>query len=428
MIGVDPSTAASGAPGGWIAWLGAVARRAASDLARARAFVADHDLLLAAYVVFVCLILVFYDPRIFRPVFYFAVIPCFALSANGWRSWLPVRSTVWWAIAAFSIYVWATWMWGTEPAGTDVLIKEFRRALTIILFVAITTYLAGSGETRLRRLATAIGWFAAATALAAIVRHYWYHPFHARVGGFGDLRNPTQAGGIYVVLLLISYFWGFRGTPERPARLLHTVPCLVLLAFVILTGSRTAHLALIAAILGGAVLRRAWLVVVAIAAPALVYAALLATGVLPMTDYIARADSHRLEIWRHFWVVAQEHLWIGHGAGFDQHTVLLDGTPIVHPHNIYLSALVLGGIPALLLLLAVFAAAFRVAWIEWRANASIGLVVLGIFLFVEGLTNHGVYHAAAGWQWVEIWLPLGFIAARDIAARDGAAATRSSPR
>jgi len=169
-------------------------------------------------------------------------------------------------------------------------------------------------------------------------------------------------------------------------------------------------------VLAGAILRRAWWLVALLVGPPLIYLALLGADLTPEIGYISRGDSYRLAAWGHFWPMALNRLWLGHGAAFDQSAGPEVGIGIDQPHNIYLSALLLGGMPGLLLLLALFGAAFRAAWLDWRRAGAIGPAMLCVYLFVNGLFDNAIYHANASWQWVHFWLPIGFIAGTELQA------------
>src|SRR5262249_46298969 len=132
-----------------------------------REWVRRHDLLLAAYLVCLCLILIVTNTQIYRWTFYAPVLPWFALAADRRTLAGITRSWTWPAAVALLFYLWLTVLWGDDPNLRDA--GNFARRLGMIaLFVTITAFLAAARPDFPRLLYRSLILVAAVTALIEI--------------------------------------------------------------------------------------------------------------------------------------------------------------------------------------------------------------------------------------------------------------------
>jgi O-antigen ligase len=79
-------------------------------------------------------------------------------------------------------------------------------------------------------------------------------------------------------------------------------------------------------------------------------------------------------------------------------------------HSFYLGHLVLGGIPALILLLLMLGAGVRTAVTAYRHEGELGPLAMLLFVTIAGTVEFGVFLDNVDWQWLFFWLPIGLIA------------------
>ncbi|MFO1058992.1 MAG: O-antigen ligase family protein [Dongiaceae bacterium] len=390
--------------------------RRPAQLAALRAFAARHRLVEVAYLAFVVLMVVVNDDRIYRDFFYVTVIPLFLLvAADRWRD--PLRSPVWWLSAALLAYLCLTLLW-VPPSPVRTYFDGVRCTILILLFVTVTATLAMEPGFP-RRLFVILAGVAAAAGAVLVIRYFAAGLFPARLlEGPGALRSPNVAAGVYGLVATGLIGWGLWPGGSRSARLGCAVLLALLAPFILLVGSRTTLVACAAALLVGCALARRWLPVVALALLSVLYGALLLLHALPAIGLVERGDSYRFLAWRTFWDLAMQHPWLGYGRTFDLRQ-MAGGVDLWHPHNIYLAAQLLGGLPATLLLVALLAAAARAGWRRWRRAADPAPLLLVTFLAVHGWFEHGSFIHNANWEWLHLWMPLGVIAGLEIAGKRG---------
>lgn len=383
-------------------------------LAALRAFVIRHRLVEIAYLAFAALLLVTGDERLYRDVLYIAVIPPFLLVATARRP-EPTGSLVWWLCAALLAHLCLSLLWA-PPGPVRAYYDGVRWTILILLFVTITASLAEEPGFP-RRLFLTLAAVAAVACAILIVRYFAAGLFPARLlEGPGALRPPNIAAGVYGVIATGLVGWGLWPDRRRWVRLACGGLLAVLLLFVLLVGARTTLVAGAAALAVGCALARRWLPIAAVGLLSLLYGALALLHLLPSIGLVERGDSYRFLAWRTYGEMALRHPWLGYGRTFEQR-LTADGVDLWHPHNIYLSAQILGGLPATLLLLALLAAAARAAWRRWRQAGDPAPLLLVTFLAVHGASEHGFFIRNAGWEWLHFWLPIGVIAGLEIAGR-----------
>jgi O-antigen ligase len=126
---------------------------------------------------------------------------------------------------------------------------------------------------------------------------------------------------------------------------------------------------------------------------------------------LARADNHRFEVWKRFLELALYRPVFGYGERLEVHLYISDGENLGHAHNIFLSALMRGGIFGVISL--VFSYAFSVIYTYKFArffNNSLPLGLITVIL-IAGLVDFDQIIFLADWQWVSFWMPLGLAVA-----------------
>jgi len=312
-----------------------------------------------------------------------------------------------WPVLAILIYLPLTSFW-SEGFSWRGFFSQLSRALLTFCFVVAFAECQLRGVLR-RWLFLALAGTAAAVALLCIFLFYLNPPWDGRLNGLGQLDTQVVAGLVFGFATLAVLHTAFTNA-TRPVWL--TLMLLTpLVAAVWLTGSRNATLSLL---LGGAVLvlahrqptvrRFIWSVV-----PIFVIV-LVAVGMawlLPdlREQVFPRGDSFRLLIWEQTWLRLQESPWFGLGI-LTSDDILMEGLRFHHPHNLYLSVALQGGLLGLALffwLLLRVLREFQLAYQQHDVKFALG--VLGLALPAYALDGHELLDKI-GDSWFLIWLPV----------------------
>nr|WP_157718094.1 O-antigen ligase family protein [Halopseudomonas xinjiangensis] len=139
----------------------------------------------------------------------------------------------------------------------------------------------------------------------------------------------------------------------------------------------------------------------------LVGVAVLASWVPALSTLWARGDSYRLELWEHYLdVLGRCGYWQGCGIDYSPMIQLADGMTINHPHNVYLSLAMYGGLPGAILFVTLMAAVlFNAA----RARNMWGYALL-LGLIMVNFDGHKVLDSPNE-LWLLLLLPAGLASA-----------------
>jgi len=301
------------------------------------------------------------------------------------------------ALLALVLWAWISVLWSVaeEP------MREAKRVLYVLLFLAGVVILAGTEPQRLVRPLQVAGFGLALAALVALVEHYGLEqkPLLWRVQGLGLLDHPI-IGGYAVGLAMI---WLFCLPPQRLwARLCWGLALLVLVTFMAMTQSRGAWLALLGSMLLMPLWRSgrdSWIV------PAL----LLMVALLGYWQFealvLARGSSFRVEILAASVQMIAEHplLGLGLGSGYE---VRVDTLNFDHSHNAFTHTAIELGLPGLVLWGILWAGT---GWTGWQTRSTaLGGALLGMWLFASLAL---LFDGASLWdsprpEWLLTWLPV----------------------
>ncbi len=350
-----------------------------------------------------------------------ALGPAALLALLGFRR-MPVLAIRWPAaglILGYLLWLWASHFW-SDPLRPGTTLEQFGKGVTIVAFIAAYALLRADRPGLLIRAERVFAAIAAGLAAGAIVRFLLVPDDTLRLHGFGAAWNSVLAGISFGAAAVIVAARAFGGRPAIGSALLSAAACAVLIAAVVLSGSRgpLVGLVLALAIIMLGALRRAWL-------PVLAVAAAIGIGMIAfvgLDDLPARGLSHRPELWRQALAYAESHPLVGYGAG-TRLSFRLPGDLELHmPHNILLSALLQGGAVAAGLLAAVYAALLLAAW---RARSGPDRIALPLLVFglVCGMVDRKVELASLSVEYLTLWFPaallLGAAARRRRTGRSG---------
>ncbi|MCU1729503.1 O-antigen ligase family protein [Pseudomonas sp. 7P_10.2_Bac1] len=326
--------------------------------------------------------------------------------------WLPtllvawsarsVLAQVWHAqralcLALISLAAWATLSlsWSGQPP------SHAKQLLYIVLFVVSLPILANGRPERVVCLLQWGGLGLAVMAAAAIVRFYFIdaHPLMDRLEGLGELAHPIL--GAYAVG--IAGVWMLHWMPrEGGIKALWWVALALLGAFVVLTQSRGAAVALLVTVLAMPLWRcNRQTVVISVAG-------LLGAGIVfwcMQAQMMSRGSSYRPELFMSSIQMIKAHPWLGLGLEAPFGVPAL-GIMFDHSHNLFTSVAISLGLPGLLL--------WSIAWFSilvygWRARASLlgqGLVGMWVFSTVAMQFDAASLLDTPRAEWFITWLPI----------------------
>ena len=306
-------------------------------------------------------------------------------------------------------YLASSTLW-SEPWGARAALSQGIRSLLVFSFVVAVAegFRVDWFRARMTRM---FGLLGAIAALVAIVVFLIDRPPDGRLNGLGQLDTHVEAAMVFAVAF-VCLLSAVREVAER--RWLHYLAAAVLLAAVVLSGSRNAIVALglgsLALYLSHRIDRPAPFV--AIAAATLVGIAVVLALVLALAPdltaaLLPRGGSFRVEIWTALLdrIASADAWWFGMGA-LTPTEVVIDGFEMLHAHNVYLAVLYEGGLVGVALLGFVLVSTFNILARQYtRAEAKLAIAVLSIGLpgfFLDGASLVD----KIGWVWLLFWLPV----------------------
>lgn len=329
--------------------------------------------------------------------------------------WLPTLVVAWSArerlvevwnaqrllcVALLLLLGWAalSLLWTTSPQAE----REAKRLLYIAVSLLLFPILANSRNERIITLMQWGGLGLGLAALASIIKYYVLenHRWIARMEGLGELSHPIL--GAYVMGAAI--IWLLHWLPrQRGLQVLWIVAIGFLTAFVVLSQSRGAALALLLTVVTMPIWCRDRLSYL------LAGGAILAAGIgfwflEPLI--LQRGVSYRPQIFQTSLQMIAEHPWSGLGLG-SFYEVVVNNRHFDHTHNMLTHIAIELGLPGLVLWLAVWLAVLQQAW--RKRETLLGKGVLGLWVFstlamqFDAASLTGTPRA----EWFITWLPVG---------------------
>ena len=386
---------------------------------RAASFIERHALLAKFYILTFCAFYLHPGIAVPRNLFYFAVLPLFALSVDRTSLTSILRSPLLVATASYFCIVVVAALLAGLVVPHDML-QLARNAVLILLFVTVTAWLAARDADFSARLFL----FASACAAIMAVINIWLF-----YGGFAPGGLPRRLEGLQGVTVYFNPDWiaaiygtacagaaavAIRPGLPRATRILLAAAAAILYVAVVLTQTRHVIIAVTLSFLAIAAFgagrlsaRQRWIAgaAVMIAGGALLLWLALATTILE--SFVARGDSFRFLIWKGYWAYAIQHPWIGIGISAETAVVAPNGFPMPHAHNAIFDALVRSGVFGAAALVAIYGlTAYQAGGVAARTG---DVVPLALFIAALGptLMDVGTVIDALGRNWIVFWLPIG---------------------
>lgn len=308
------------------------------------------------------------------------------------------QSALWGALLLLMLWAGLSLAWSPAAAPS----REVKRLIYILVFLMAFPLLAQAGLIRIRHLLQLGGGLLAIAALISIVRFYGVHgqPLIGRLEGIGEISHPILGAYVIGAVVLIMLYQLPR---RRAAQVVWALSLICLGAFVVLSQSRGAVLALLITV----VLAPLWFRDLHSRVIALL--AVLATCVAfyLLYDLIAqRGASYRPEIFHSVLLMIGEHPWTGLGLGAE-YDVKAVGLLFDHSHNMFTHVAIELGLPGMLLWIAVWL--FTLGEIVRARNTLMGKILLALWVYstlamqFDAASISGTPRA----EWFVSWLTVG---------------------
>jgi len=397
-------------------------------LDRTRAWLVQNKVAERLFVLAICLIYILHSIWAARTVLWFLVVPAVALTAVPYRRLLPVvGSAVFGTAAAFLLLIIATTMLGDGLPAKE-LFKQLRYVAAALVFVVVAAHLVRQDGDLLRLLFL---WLAPVAALAAIrdVGSFSHWSLHTMLT---TRLQGTQGLSVYYNSNVIGMMYAMPcvgAVAIMVTRQLRTwqfamlyVSSLILLTAIAMTGSRGSLLTVMVGMLVSLLAQSNWRLAAAVVTMAVAGVALgllmpaigewlesrnMLEGSIPLaSEMLQRGDSLRFELWPVYLHMATLKPWLGYGLAFDTRVVLPSGSQVMNGHNIFICALVRGGVFAGLALAGVVLAALWSGWRAFRGSGEVtGLALLASCLAATAV-DYEIVPSDLNYLYMLFWLPV----------------------
>lgn len=363
------------------------------------------------FILSMCAVYVMHSIWLARTVMWFLVLPVMLITVAPYRNVVPVlKSGVFIAAAGFLVLILGTSLLGGDTPA-PMLVKNLRYTAAVLTFVTIIAVLVRGEGDFLRLLFLVLAPVAALTAIRDVVSFSGWSLealFTNRLQGVKGLTvyyNSNVIGVMFAIPCVGAAGVMASRALKRWQFAMLSVSVLILLGAIVLTGSRGS---LIAALLGIglSIVSANWRLATAIVA--LVAIAAGVTLLTPLAgELLQRRDSLRLTLWPIYLQMAMLKPWLGYGLAFDTQRALPDGYMVMNAHNIFLCALVRGGVLTALALVGIALTSLVSALRAWlRSREILALALLATCLAATSV-DYEIIPTDLGYLYIMFWLPVG---------------------
>ncbi len=323
-------------------------------------------------------------------------------------------------------YLLLTLVW-TEGANTRGYIKSIFHFLTICIFICVTTELMNTYTGFKDKLFL---FLCLAGTIGGIVYFFILYPELTfppiTIQNIGALNNSIQIGNVYGMIFIIIYYNFYKRNSHFNKKMFYLLLSIIILFIVILTQSRGAILSLIIAFFIGSILtkdKKIILVLISISIGVTFIISNLFTNRFHEWLYFIifiRKDSERLEIFRVTLSRIFEStftFFCGHGILTNTRIALSSGVVDAHPHSLYLTTWLYGGIIGLILLLIMLIACLKQSIKYFLEQEDVLFVTLLTYSYFCVFTNYPnvVDHPTP--LILFFWLPISLLCTYEINKR-----------
>jgi len=305
----------------------------------------------------------------------------------------------------FLLYFLVSLFWSQGP-DIDAVYNIVRKELLVLFFVISLAWLWNQGYQEYLLRGLLLGAF---VGVLLSIYYYYIHlgnDWQSRLEGFDRgghaIKSPVMYGAVLVTLFCCL-------DKIKRYRWLAYIAMILFLLFVLLSQTRGILIAILASIsvcllLKGQVRTILAMLVAALIVLAYAYYADIFSRMLTLQDV-------RYEIWQQAFRDWSLHPIFGFGIYPEREVVLSSGVSYVHPHNIFISHLLYGGIVGLTLLILVWLSICFSAFRCWFSQRD--LLPVGLFFYFTwvGLFDFSTLIKSADVEWVFFWFMVALIVA-----------------
>lgn len=343
--------------------------------------------------------------------FYYAlIIPLYLISLNKGKFQIFLHSKIWVLSMILALYLFMTIFWAQNPED-DGILYYLRRPLYLFVFLSLAMELVLRYPKFIDYLFVLFAWAGTIMAVISIFCFYTSAPFPAaRLVHFADqLHGAIEGGIIHGMIAMIIYFHILKRVGGY-WKALYFIFMGILLGAALLSQSRGALGALLIVFFAGALITRDKKMLVSFGCAMAIMIALFLNVESFQKAVTQRGWSYRIELGQKIIARANGSLYFGKGISTNNDFVISSGKKLPHTHNVYLGALLYGGIAGLLLFLGLLALAFRQALKYFFISGDIIYFLLILFAAVCIVTGQDKLLTHPNSMWLFFWLPLGLLA------------------
>lgn len=349
--------------------------------------------------------------RLHRNIYYlFVLLPFLAVLFR--RPIIPVaRTRTLRFILLLFAFLFCSLFW-SEGVDHEVVFNVLRKEVITVCFVLVVAWL---WQQRYQDYLL-IGLLAGAFLGVWLSIYNFYvvdgHPWNARLEGIGRgehaIKSPVMYGAVLVTLFGSMSDKVFK---NKNVKLWAYCAMVSYLMFIILSQTRGVLIATSAAFLFILVLRKKHKQIAALAV--LVGLAIMYAYTEGIFERMHTLHDARWDIWAQSLAIWSKSPILGYGIYPEQVILLATGQSYPHPHNIFLSHLLYGGVVGLLLLLCLMASLFYSSLTLWREQLNILPLGLFIYFLFVGLFDFSTLIRSADVEWVFFWWLVAIVVASE---------------
>ena len=343
--------------------------------------------------------------------FYYAlIIPLYLISLRKGKFQIFFHSKIWLLSMLLALYFFLTVFWAQNP-GEEGVLYYLRRPVYLFVFLSLTMELVLRYPKFVDHLFVFVAWVGTIMAVISIFCFYASASFPAaRLVHFADqLHGEIEGGIIHGMIALVIYFYILKRVGGY-WKALYFIFMGILLGAALLSQSRGPVGSLLIAFFAGALITRDKKLLISFGCAMVIIIALF-LNVEPFQKAVTqRGWSARIELGQKILARADNSIYFGKGISTNNDFVISSGKKLPHTHNVYLGALLYGGIAGLLLFLGLLALAFLQALKHFYISGDIVWFLLILFAAACIVTGQDKLLTHPNSMWLFFWLPLGLVA------------------
>lgn len=320
-----------------------------------------------------------------------------------------------------TVISFSSWLYPAPSAGW--FLDFFKYLISILFFLAITSRIAGRSSRSMEIICAILCLIAAVNAALNVYAYFSSLPnlesfsvirFSPSFGRAAD-HFPTTSALTYALFFGISCCLAIQRN-SIISRIIASICGLIFLSALILTQSRGPLVAslislIIIAFFSTPRLRETLVILIG----------LIASGFLLLPNVgisaLQRGENARFEVWGKFLSLAILRPILGYGERIEFQVAIRNAEIIGHAHNIFISALVRGGIAACLSLIATIALALKYTTYYAKINFNFIPLCGIIIISISGMVDFDLIVFLSDWQWPSMWLVIGLAVSTEVSVR-----------